>query len=79
MPKKMHAQLERTARSKGLTGKAKDRYVYGTMAKQGKADGGKVTVASIKKSAPKAKRARKKTNPKGRVKGGRAVTGGVRG
>lgn len=33
MPKKMHQALEREARKKGLKGKRKDRYVYGTMAK----------------------------------------------
>lgn len=33
MPKKMHAALTRQAKKKGLTGKSKDRYVYGTMEK----------------------------------------------
>lgn len=36
MPKKMHAALNRQAKKKGLTGKAKSRYVYGTMAKRKK-------------------------------------------
>lgn len=36
MPKKMHDALERQAKKKGLTGEAKDRYVYGTMAKKEK-------------------------------------------
>lgn len=34
MPKKMHRALEAQARKKGLKGERKDRYVYGTMAKQ---------------------------------------------
>jgi hypothetical protein len=34
MPKKMHRALERSARKKGLTGKRKKAYVYGTMAKK---------------------------------------------
>ena len=33
MPKKLHRKLEQQARKKGLTGKSKDRYVYGTMKK----------------------------------------------
>jgi hypothetical protein len=33
MPKKMHDALEKQAKKKGLKGEAKDRYVYGTMAK----------------------------------------------
>jgi len=33
MPKKLHDKLERQARKKGLTGKRKDKYVYGTMNK----------------------------------------------
>ncbi len=33
MPKKLHDKLEREARKKGLKGKRKDAYVYGTMAK----------------------------------------------
>lgn len=33
MPKKLHDKLEREAREKGLVGKAKDKYVYGTMKK----------------------------------------------
>jgi len=36
MPKKMHEALKRSAEKKGLTGKRKDRYVYGTMAKRKK-------------------------------------------
>jgi hypothetical protein len=39
MPKKMHDALERQARKKGLTGEAKDRYVYGTLAKHEKKKG----------------------------------------
>jgi hypothetical protein len=34
MPKKMHEALKRQAKKKGLKGKAKDRYVYGTMRKR---------------------------------------------
>ena len=33
MPKKLHDTLVKSARKKGLSGKAKDRYVYGTMKK----------------------------------------------
>ncbi len=33
MPKKMHKALLRSARKKGLKGKAKDRYVYGALAR----------------------------------------------
>lgn len=36
MPKAMHRALARQAAKKGLTGKRKDAYVYGTMAKQKK-------------------------------------------
>lgn len=36
MPKKMHDALEKQAKKKGLKGEAKDRYVYGTMAKREK-------------------------------------------
>ncbi len=36
MPKKQHDALERQARKKGLTGKAKDRFVYGIMNSQRK-------------------------------------------
>ena len=32
MPKKEHERLKRQARKKGLTGKRKDAYVYGTLA-----------------------------------------------
>ena len=35
MPKKMHRQLKKTARKKGLTGKRKNAYIYGTMRKTG--------------------------------------------
>jgi hypothetical protein len=35
MPKKLHDKLERQARKKGLTGKRKDKYVYGGMRKTG--------------------------------------------
>jgi hypothetical protein len=31
MPKELHDKLEKTAKSKGLKGKQKDAYVYGTM------------------------------------------------
>jgi len=33
MPKKLHRKLEKQARKKGLKGKRKDAYVYGTMQK----------------------------------------------
>ena len=33
MPKKIENSLKATARKKGLKGEAKDRYVYGTLAK----------------------------------------------
>ena len=33
MPKKLHDALEKSARRKGLKGKRKDAYVYGTMSK----------------------------------------------
>ena len=33
MPKKLHEELEKEARKKGLTGKKKDAYVYGTLNK----------------------------------------------
>lgn len=36
MPKKLHDALVRAARKRGLTGKAFDAYVYGTMAKRKK-------------------------------------------
>jgi hypothetical protein len=36
VPEKMHRALEAQAKKKGLKGKAKDRYVYGTMQKHGK-------------------------------------------
>lgn len=37
MPKALHSKLEKTAKKKGLTGKRKDAYVYGTMSKVEKA------------------------------------------
>lgn len=33
MPKKIHSQLTKQASKKGLTGKRKDAYVYGTLQK----------------------------------------------
>jgi hypothetical protein len=36
MPKKMHRALARSARKKGLKGKRKKAYIYGTMAKRKK-------------------------------------------
>lgn len=33
MPKKVHDKLKREAEKKGLTGEAKDRYIYGTLNK----------------------------------------------
>ena len=33
MPKKVHDRLQREAAKKGLSGKAKDRYVFGTLNK----------------------------------------------
>jgi len=38
MPKKLHDKLRREAKKKGLTGKRKDAYIYGTLekAKKGK-------------------------------------------
>ena len=33
MPKKMHENLKKQAKKKGLTGEAYKRYVYGTMMK----------------------------------------------
>jgi len=36
MPKKLHAALERSAKKKGLKGKRKKAYVYGTLAKSAK-------------------------------------------
>lgn len=35
MPKKLERQLRKTAKKKGLKGKAKDAYVYGTLRKTG--------------------------------------------
>lgn len=37
MPKKLHRQLQRRARKKGLKGERKNAYIYGTMDKIGKA------------------------------------------
>ena len=34
MPKKLHRELNEQARKKGLKGKARDAYVYGTMNKK---------------------------------------------
>ena len=31
MPKKLHRKLDKQAKKKGLKGKRKDRYVYGSM------------------------------------------------
>jgi hypothetical protein len=36
MPKKLHDALEKEANKKGLKGKRKDAYVYGTMEKKKK-------------------------------------------
>ena len=36
MPKALHRKLEKTARKKGLKGKRKNAYIYGTMNKQKK-------------------------------------------
>lgn len=33
MPKELHNKLARTAKKKGLTGKRKNAYIYGTMTK----------------------------------------------
>lgn len=33
MPKYLHAKLEKQAKKKGLKGKRKNRYVYGTLSK----------------------------------------------
>ena len=33
MPKKLHAELEKQAKAKGLTGERKNAYVYGTLNK----------------------------------------------
>ncbi len=35
MPKKLEKALKKEARKKGLTGKRKDAYIYGTMRKTG--------------------------------------------
>jgi len=35
MPKKLERKLKKSARKKGLKGKAKDRFVYGTLRKTG--------------------------------------------
>jgi len=36
MPKKLHDALKRSARKKGLTGKRRDAYIYGTLSKHEK-------------------------------------------
>jgi hypothetical protein len=36
MPKAMHRALKKSARKKGLTGKRKNAYIYGTMARHKK-------------------------------------------
>jgi len=41
MPKKIHDKLVKSARKKGLSGKAKDRFIYGTMSKIEKKKRGK--------------------------------------
>ena len=41
MPKKIHNQLNKQASKKGLTGKRKDAYVYGTLQKIEKKKGKK--------------------------------------
>lgn len=33
MPKALHRKLDKEAKKKGMTGKRKDRYVYGTLEK----------------------------------------------
>ncbi len=43
MPAQMEAALRHSAAKKGLTGRAADRYVYGTMNKEGVMHGNKVT------------------------------------
>ena len=40
MPKKMHSALKKAAKAKGLKGKRKRAYVYGTMARAMKAKKG---------------------------------------
>lgn len=35
MPKKLEAKLRRTARKKGLTGRAASKYVYGSLHRMG--------------------------------------------
>lgn len=37
MPKKLHENLSKEAKSKGLKGERKDAYIYGTMSKVDKA------------------------------------------
>jgi hypothetical protein len=36
MPKKMHEALKKSAKKKGLKGKRRNKYIYGTMAKRKK-------------------------------------------
>ncbi len=52
MPKKLEQDLMRQASKKGLTGEAKDAYVYGTLRKTGWTPG----AAASKKAAPKKRR-----------------------
>lgn len=54
MPEKVHRALERSAKKKGLTGKRKDRYVYGTLSKIARG-----TTGAVKK---------KKTKPRKKVR-----------
>lgn len=49
MPKEVEAKLRQQAASKGMTGKAADRYVYGTMNKHGLMNGNKPTGKGGKK------------------------------
>ncbi|OED34056.1 hypothetical protein AB832_08110 [Flavobacteriaceae bacterium (ex Bugula neritina AB1)] len=66
MPKKEEEALMREADKKGLKGKRKDAYVYGTLRKQGwkpkdeKKNGKKKVAKSERKSKVKRKKARKK-------------------
>ena len=41
MPKKLHRKLQKTAKKKGLTGKRKNAYVYGTLNKTKRKKSGK--------------------------------------
>jgi hypothetical protein len=51
MPKKLEQDLKRQATKKGLSGEAKDAYVYGTLRKTGWTPG-----AAAPKAAPKKRR-----------------------